>query len=249
MHNAQRDPYALVPTCLKFGPLVRARFLRRDNRFRVQVALEDRTEAAYLANPGRLEELLVPARALWLTPAKSPNRKTAYDVTLIQHPDVLVSLDSHLPNRLVRRALVDHHLPRYGRSYDVDHEVPLGQSRLDFCLHYPGGVPWWIEVKSVTLVEDGLAAFPDAPTARGRRHVEELMHVVEQGARGSVIFVIQRDDARAFTPHNITDPAFGAALRAAAVSGVSIQALRCTVTPECICLDHEVPIYLDALPG
>jgi sugar fermentation stimulation protein A len=248
MNNLHPPIQELPPTCVTFPPLIHARFLRRDNRFRVQVQLEDCTAAAYLANPGRLAELLVEGRDLWLTPARGPHRKTDYNVTLVRHPNALVSLNSHLPNRLIREALLAHRLPGYGTAYAVDHEVPLGQSRLDLCLRYDEGNPWWIEIKSVTLVEGTTAAFPDAPTQRGRRHVMELLQAVEQGARSSVIFVVQRDDARAFTPHDATDPAFGAALRTAAEAGVNVRAVRCTVTPEQICLDHEIPVCLDAPP-
>jgi sugar fermentation stimulation protein A len=234
---------------MALGPLVRARFLQRDNRFRVQVQIDDRVEAAYLANPGRLTELLVSGRTLWLRPAQSPNRKTDYDVTLVEHPQTLVSLNSSLPNHLIGKALKAHHLPGYDAPYHVQSEVALGKSRLDFCLTYHHAPPRWIEVKSVTLVEDSAAAFPDAPTSRGRRHVMELLEAVQQGARSSVIFVIQRSDADHFIPHDETDPDFGAALRAAAKAGVQVRALGCTVTQAQICLDHEIPVHLDAPPG
>jgi sugar fermentation stimulation protein A len=241
-------PSPLSSECgLRFGPLVGGVFLRRDNRFRAQVRLEGETDpvAAYLPNPGRLEELLVPERTVWLRPADAGRRRrTAYDLCLIEAPgEIWVSLDSRLPNSLVENVLACGGLPGFEMYSQARREVVLGESRLDFLLtgHDPH---CWMEVKSVTLVEDKTAAFPDAPTKRGRRHVRELQAAVEVGERAVVVFVVQREDAREFTPHDATDPAFGTTLRAAADAGVEVRALRCRVTPESIQPLNELPIEL-----
>ncbi len=231
---------------LRFEPLVRGVFVQRDNRFRAQVRLDEEGAAtvAYLPNPGRLQELLVPGRTVLLRPAEAAHRRTDYDLSLINVEEgPWVSLDSRLPNSLVARVLDCGGLPGFERYPEVRREVALGKSRLDFLLggHSPR---CWLEVKSVTLVEGETAAFPDAPTKRGRRHVRELQAAVEAGERAAVLFVVQRDDAQRFSPHDATDPAFGAVLRTAAEAGVEVRALRCRVTPEGIWPLGELPVAL-----
>lgn len=235
--------------CLTFPPLVRARFVDRENRFRVRVRIDQTEDLAYLANPGRLKELLIPGQTVWLSPAMSPARKTDYNLTLIEHRDILVSLDSHLPNRLMTKALRARLIPGLEGFHHVESEVPLGKSRLDFLLKNDEGARRWVEVKSVTLVNERVAQFPDAPTQRGRRHLRELIDVVEQGDRASVLFVVQREDAVAFSPHDQTDPGFGELLRAAAAASVEVRAFRCNVSLARLCLDDEIPTSLDRQPG
>ncbi len=238
---------ALAECGVSFGPLVRGLFLQRDNRFRVRVRLGDEgvePVEAYLPNPGRLQELLVPGATVLLRPAASgTQRRTAYDLLLIKTDDTWVSLDSRLPNPLVETILTHAALPSFAHYPEIRREVVLGESRLDFLLS--GHTPHcWLEVKSVTLVEGETAAFPDAPTERGRRHLRELQTVAESGQRAAVLFVVQREDASRFAPHDVTDPAFGATLRAAAQAGVEVRALRCRVTPEKIQPLDELPVEL-----
>lgn len=230
-----------VSSEVPFGTLVRGAFVRRDNRFRVQVALGDTTVAVHLANPGRLRELLVPGREVWVRPAPAPHRRTGYDLVLVAYAGYYVSLNSQLPNRLVAQALRWRQLPWFEDYPVIRSEVRLGESRLDFKLEGEGA-PCWIEVKSVTLVVDNVARFPDAPTARGRRHLRELIDVAAQGARAAVIFVVQRADAASFAPNDGTDPAFGEALRRAYEVGVVVYALRCDVTTTAIRLRNTIPV-------
>ncbi len=233
---------------VRFGALVPGTFVRRDNRFRVQVQLQGRVEAAHLPNSGRLGELLVPGRAVWLAPADlrhSPARRTAYDLALVEFAGRLVSVDARLPGRLVAQALRHGQLPGFESYTTVQAEVRLGESRLDFRLDAGTETPpCWIEVKSVTLIDPGAdtARFPDAPTLRGQRHLRELVKAVKKGDRAAVIFVVQRDDARRFAPHDKADPAFGQTLRQAARAGVEIQAWRCQVNLEGIQLIDTIPV-------
>ena len=240
---------------MKFGPLVSATFVRRDNRFRVQVQIEGRTEAAHLPNSGRLGELLVAGRKVCLAPAdvrRNPKRLTAYDMVLVEFGGRWVSVDARLPGHLVDEALCQGQLVvRQGSQAGfegyttVRREVYLGESRLDFRLEAgPGETPCWIEVKSVTLVVAGVARFPDAPTLRGQRHVRELTRAVGKGERAAVVFVVQRDDAEYFVPHDEADPAFGRALREAAQAGVEVYAWRCRVSREAIQLADAIPVRL-----
>jgi sugar fermentation stimulation protein A len=154
-------------------------------------------------------------------------------------------MNSHLPNRLLRVALVAQALPWFASYGAVRSEASLGDSRLDFQLADNQERVCWLEAKSVTLVEGGIAQFPDAPTKRGRRHLRELIAARERGDCAAVVFVVQRDDAVALRPRDETDPEFGAALRAAADAGVEIKALSCAVTTERICLDRPIPVSLD----
>ncbi|MBN1262529.1 MAG: DNA/RNA nuclease SfsA [Anaerolineae bacterium] len=219
-------------------------FLRRDNRFRVQAGIGDAIVSAHLANPGRLAELLVPGSAIQLRPASRPTkRRTAYDLVLIESQNHWVSIDSQLPNLLMARLLECGWFARFTPFSTIRREVALGASRIDFLLTASNRTRW-LEVKSVTLVEDGVAGFPDAPTDRGRRHLLELERAVAQGAEAEVMFVVQREDAQSFSPHDATDPAFGETLRRVARNGVQIHALRCHITPEAISPVDEIQVIL-----
>jgi sugar fermentation stimulation protein A len=180
---------------------------------------------------------------LWLRPAIAAGRKTSYDVLLADLNGILVSADARLPNLLVEEALRAGHLPSFEGYQNIRHEVHRGASRLDFVLEGKGP-RCLIEVKSVTLVRDGLALFPDAPTERGRRHVEELHQAVLAGERAAIIFVVQREDARAFAPNDEADALFGDALRRAAVAGVEIYAHACLVSRNEIRLGNSLNVVL-----
>ncbi len=225
------------------GPLLSAVFVRRDNRFRATVRLDDVEVAAHVPNSGRLHELFVPGRQVLVRPAKNPRRKTSYDLLMVWVDDVLVSLDSRLPNALFAEAVQEGRLPQFRAYRRVRREVRLGRSRIDLLLEGEAG-RCWVETKSVTLVERGTALFPDAITARGKRHVEELAMVLGQGACAAIVFVVQRPDALRFRPHEEADPAFAHALRRAATRGVRVYAYRCRVHPGVIQLAEAIPVCL-----
>jgi sugar fermentation stimulation protein A len=234
---------------LKFNSLIPGRFIHRENRFLVQVHVGGRIAAAHLANSGRLGELLVRGRNVWLTPAdgSNPERSTAYDLTLVEFMGRLVSVDARVPGKLIHVALSHGQLTGFERYRAIQREVRLGHSRIDFRLTAESGEPpCWIEVKSVTLIhpETGTARFPDAPTLRGQRHIKELIYAVEKGDRSAVVFVIQRDDAKWFEPHDAADPAFGQALRLAVQTGVEVYAWRSMVSREAIRLIDTIPVLL-----
>jgi sugar fermentation stimulation protein A len=171
-------------------------------------------------------------------------RKTGFDLSLVETEGRWVSVDARLPNELVAEALsCGKLLPRAGYP-TVRREVFFGQSRFDFQLEAPDKSPCLLEVKSITLVVNGLGCFPDAVTLRGRRHLNELVKAVSAGYRAVVIFVVQRDDAAGVRPHDESDPGFGQALRGAAQRGVEIYAYGCQVDPERIELAHLLPVLL-----
>jgi sugar fermentation stimulation protein A len=228
--------------------LVSATFVKRDNRFRVQVRVEGRATAAHLPNSGRLGELLVPGRNVWLAPIDlrtHPNRRTEYDLALVEYAGRLVSVDARVPGHLVAEALRRGQLAGFTDYTSVRREVRFGQSRIDFRLEAGPEKPLcWMEVKSVTLVEDGTARFPDAPTVRGQRHVRELMDAVRTGVCAVVVFIVQRDDAERFAPHSEADPAFAHTLRQAAHAGVEVHAWRCHVSHTAVRLADRIPVAL-----
>ncbi|MDF1514181.1 MAG: DNA/RNA nuclease SfsA [Anaerolineae bacterium] len=244
MTNSTSKPDIKTPFhTLCFPELRPARFLIRENRFRVKIQLGDRTATAHLANPGRLKELLLPGASIWVSTAHKPERRTPYSLELVKTDKTFVSLNSQIPNKLVDYALKNHTLPQLPAYIDYRREVKLAHSRIDFLIHHQQ-TRTWIEVKSVTLVNKNIAAFPDAPTQRGRRHLETLISAVEKGDRRMVLFIVQRQDAMAFTPNEATDPDFGRLLREAQQAGVSIKAINCIVTTSGITMHSVIPVLL-----
>ena len=217
--------------------------MRRVNRFRVTVAIGGVEVDAHLPNSGRLTELLTLGRECWLEPAGNPRRKTAFDLKLVAYVGTLVSVDARLPNPLLAEALEDQRLAPFRHARGFDREVFLGDSRIDFQLRMPGGI-LWIETKSVTLVEDGVALFPDAPTARGSRHLRSLAEAARGEDQAAVVFVVQRSDAQLFAPHASADPLFARTLRQAADGGVGVYAWSCRVSRGAIEMDRRISIDL-----
>ncbi|MDK2883058.1 MAG: sugar fermentation stimulation protein [Bacillota bacterium] len=225
-------------------PLIKGRFIARPNRFLALVELNGEEVAAHVADPGRLKELLVPGAGVYVTPANRPGRRTAYDLRLVEGPAGLVAVDSRVPNRLVRRALTAGLWPEFAGYAGLKEEPSAAGGRFDFLLTGGRKPECYIEVKGCTLVTGGTALFPDAPTARGARHVRELAALVQSGLRAAVIFIIPRSDAVSFRPHALLDPVFARELREAALKGVEVRAFRCRVSTAAIYLDREVPVHL-----
>jgi len=200
-----------------------------------------------MADPGRLKELLRPDKRVWLRPASNPERKTRWTAVLVESPDgqELVSLDSTLPNRLIREALLTGALEEFEGWNLTRAEFPIGRSRLDFLLAASGGRQMAVEVKSVTLVEDGLGLFPDAATDRGARHVRELAEIAGRpGWEGAVLFVLQRSDAREIRAARSIDPRFAETLQGAKLAGVRVLGRKCRVFPDRVELGEAVPVVV-----
>jgi sugar fermentation stimulation protein A len=222
-------------------PLLEATFLERANRFACWVEREGRREKTHLPNSGRLRELLVPGASVLMAKAAAPHRKTESDMLVVVQGERLVSVDARLPGHLVDEALREGALAPFRGYPRIQREVRFGGSRLDFLLGGEGGA-CFLEVKSVTLVRGGLALFPDAPTLRGQRHLETLMEARRRGYGAAVAFVVQREDARAFSPNDGTDLAFGSALREAWRRGVGVYAYGCQVGRKEIRIVRELPV-------
>lgn len=224
--------------------LLRAKFLSRPNRFAAWAELDGQAVYCYMPNPGRMHELLHPGAEMWLRHSPADGRHTSHEVVLVRHPQSLVCLDTRLPPCLFLEALEAGLLPELGVCLEVRREVTFGRSRLDLALACDTG-HWLIETKSCTLTIDGVARFPDAPTLRGARHMEELIEAGRQGQTPVVAFVIQRPDATVFAPKADTDPVFADALRRAAGEGVQVFALTCKVTRRAVSPVKRIEVDLD----
>ena len=223
-------------------PLLPALFVRRENRFRATILLNGKEVSAHVPNSGRLLDLFTPQRPLYIHPAANPNRKTPYDLKLVQLPNTLVSVDARLPNHLFAEALAAGRLPEFPYE-SIYPEVNYGHSRLDFRLEGAEG-SCWVEIKSITWVRDGVASFPDAPTTRGSKHLRELTQLAAQGHRAAVIFIVQRNDATAFAPAADIDPQFTETLRQAAKAGVEVRAYGCRIDMKEIVLESALPVQV-----
>jgi sugar fermentation stimulation protein A len=224
--------------------LVEARFIRRLNRFAALMEYRGARVQVHVANSGRLAELLSDENRMFLTPVGSrAGRKTAFDLTLVEVKGVLVSADARAPNALLQEAIESGQLRELAGYDTLAREVRFLDSRLDMMLTRPDGT-CYVEAKSVTLVENGTARFPDAPTERGRKHVGSLSRAVADGHRGAIVFVVQRPDAVNLQPNRDADPAFCAALDAAASSGVEVYAYRCQVSLTDIRMSESIPVLL-----
>ena len=221
---------------------VEARLVERPNRFLGVVEVLGSEEMCFIPNPGRMHELMVPGARVYLLEKRGERRKTRYDMVLVDYMGVLVSVDSRLPNTLVAEAVHAGRLREFEDCKVERTEPVFHDSRLDLVLS-DGEEQVMVETKSCTLVEEGVARFPDAPTKRGARHMRTLVKALD-GGRAAAVFVIQRDDAQEFMPNDGTDPAFGEALRLAASMGVEAYAYVSDVSLRGIEISGRIPIRL-----
>lgn len=225
---------------MQYHAICKARFLRRPNRFVAEVELDGQLVTVHVKNTGRCAELLIPGCTVYLEKSKNPNRKTPYDLVAVEKNTLLINMDSAAPNQTVQEWLRAGGL---GQLEQLRAEYTMGSSRFDF-YGVREGQPFLMEVKGCTLEENGIARFPDAPTLRGLKHVQELTHLAQQGWDCYVMLVIQMKGIRQFVPNWGTHREFGLALQQAAEAGVKILAYDCKVTPETMELDAPIPLCL-----
>lgn len=226
---------------MRYNTVISGRFLDRPNRFIAHVETADGVETVHVKNTGRCRELLVPGTTVYLERGTNPNRKTAYDLIAVEKGDLLINMDAQAPNKVFAEwAASGAFLPEVTAIHS---EYVYGDSRLDFCLETPKGLHL-VEVKGVTLEENGAARFPDAPTERGVKHIRELQKAVENGLAATLFFVVQMEDILSVAPNDATHPAFGAALREAASKGVNVCAYDCAVTPDSLVIRRSIPVIL-----
>jgi len=231
-------------------PLTSGTLLRRYKRFLADVSFADGAMAtAHTPNTGSLLGCCEPGSRVWLRDCAAPGRKYPWSWELVETREgVLVGINTGLSNRLVREALEAGRLPELDGYATLRGEVAYGQrgSRIDFLLEHPGRARCYVEVKNVTAaVRGGIALFPDAVSARGAKHLEEMADAVRAGARAVLVFCVQREDVTAVRPADEIDPYYGAVLRRAVRDGVEVIALRGRVEPSGIELIQSIPVLLD----
>lgn len=224
-----------------YEDILPAIFLSRPNRFIAQVEIDGKKEICHVKNTGRCRELLLPGAGVYVQKAAKAKRKTQYDLIAVEKGERLINMDSQVPNKVFAEWLGKS---RYSQDItNLKPEAVYGASRFDFYLE-AGERKIYVEVKGVTLEEDGVALFPDAPTERGVKHIRELCRCLDEGYEGVIVFIIQMKGVRYFTPNDAMHPAFGAALREAEQAGVEIMALDCLVTDDGIVADEFVKVVL-----
>ena len=230
---------------MKYTKVIKAKFLARPNRFIAYCEVDGTRETVHVKNTGRCRELLVPNATVYLSVSDNPERKTKFDLVAVEkltdRGRIMINMDSQAPNAAAYEWLLSGEL--FGESATVRREVTYGKSRFDLYVE-DGERRAFVEVKGVTLENDGVASFPDAPTERGIKHLQELISAQNDGFEACILFVIQMKGIHAFAPNDETHKAFGDALRQAAESGVKILAYDCTVTPDEMQIDKPIKILL-----
>ena len=225
-----------------YNRMVPGTFLERPNRFIAYVEIEGRKETVHVKNTGRCAELLQTGARVYLQESDNPDRKTKWDLIAVEKGSRMVNMDSQIPNKVVKEWLEAGHL--FENITRIQPEFTYGNSRFDLYVE-ADGKRIFIEVKGVTLEQDGVVRFPDAPSDRAVKHVEELKAAVKEGYEAYVFFVIQMKDVRYFTPNMDTHPAFGEALRDAARAGVHVLTYDCEVSSDRIAIADIVPVVLE----
>ena len=230
---------------MKYNKVIDGIFLSRPNRFIAMVDIGGREEAVHVKNTGRCRELLVPGAKVYLSCPDNPKRKTNYDLIAVEKTMdgtiQTVNIDSQAPNHAAALWLPVSGL--FARDAIIRSEVTLGDSRFDFCIT-EGERRSFLEVKGVTLEQDGVALFPDAPTERGVKHIEELIACQKDGYRACLLFVVQMKGVSHVCPNDDTHPAFGEALHRAKEAGVTLLAVDCQVSPAGVFPDEILSVCL-----
>ncbi len=225
---------------MRYENMVAGQFLRRPNRFIAHVRIRGQEEIVHVKNTGRCRELLPAGAQVWCQEFDSPSRKTKFDLITVRKGKRLINMDSQAPNKAAAEWLAAGGL---GELDQLRAETTHGDSRFDFSF-VKDGKPCFLEVKGCTLENDGVCAFPDAPTERGAKHLRHLTELAKAGYGAYVLFVVQMGDVEYFHPNDATDPAFGQALRLAANAGVQVLAMDCAVTEDSMTIQKPVMVVL-----
>lgn len=236
---------------MDYASVKKARFLARPNRFIARCQLEGQEVLAHVPNTGRCKELLLPGCTVYLRDyrgEKERSRKTDFSLLTVEKGPLLINMDSQAPNRLAWEGLEEGRirlpLEAGEELLSLRREVCWGKSRFDLLAH-TSRRDWYVEVKGVTLEEEGIARFPDAPTERGLRHVQELCRVRKEGCGAALLFIVQLKGPRRLEPNWQTHRAFGEALRQAQAAGVALLCYDCVVSPEQVTVSEPLPISLE----
>ena len=225
---------------LEYAKMVEGTFLSRPNRFIAHIEIDGKEEVCHVKNTGRCRELLPAGAKVWCLDAENPNRKTRYDLITVQKGSRLINMDSQAPNAAAKEWLLGGGL---GMIENLKPECKHGDSRFDFAF-MKDGRQCFLEVKGVTLENDGICAFPDAPTQRGAKHLRELTKLAQEGYGAYVLFVIQMEGVKYLHPNDATDKPFGEALREAKNAGVEILAYDCEIAVNTMKIRDKVEVKL-----
>lgn len=226
---------------MEYKNTVHGRFISRPNRFIAKVNIGGTEQTVHVKNTGRCKELLTENAEVILEKSDNPKRKTLYDLVAVYKGNTLVNMDSQSPNRAVGEWIASGNFLKNPTL--IKPEAVYGSSRLDFYIENENEKAF-IEVKGVTLEINGAARFPDAPTARGRKHLGELINAKKDGYRAAAVFVVQMKGCEYFEPNFETDMPFAKELKRAQENGVEITALDCIVTPDSMKIDKEIEVRL-----
>ncbi len=230
---------------MKYTKIKKGQFISRPNRFIAKVNIDGKEEIVHVKNTGRCKELLVNNATVYLYESDNLARKTKYDLIAVEketkNDTILINMDSQIPNDITEEWLKKGAL--FSEKATIRREFTYNKSRFDFYIE-DNGRKAFLEVKGVTLENDGVASFPDAPTERGIKHINELVSSIKEGYEAYILFVIQMKGIYKFTPNDITHKAFGDALRNAQKAGVKILAVDSIVSPDEIFIDSMIPIEL-----
>lgn len=226
---------------MKYEKILKGKFIDRPNRFIAHVEIQDKIETVHVKNTGRCKELLVPGAEVILEEPGNPGRKTKYDLICVNKQGRWINMDSQVPNKAAREWILSGGL--FPEKVNVAAERKYGNSRFDLFVESEKRRAF-IEVKGVTLEDGDIARFPDAPTQRGVKHIEELIRCMEDGYEAYLLFVIQINGIKKFMPNWETHYHFGEALRVAEQKGVKLLAYDCRITEDTIEINEPVPVDL-----
>ncbi len=226
---------------MRYDNIHKGKFLSRPNRFIANVEIDGKAEVCHVKNTGRCKELLVEGCTVWLEHSDSESRKTAFDLVAVEKGDRLINMDSQAPNKAVGEWLREKN--PFGEGFSVYPEKKYGNSRFDFYLESQDR-KIFMEVKGCTLEKDGVVLFPDAPTLRGVKHIEELSHCLDEGYESYIMILVQMSNVKYFTPNYDTHPEFGEALKKASRKGVKILCYDCNVTHDSMTVGKPVKVKL-----
>lgn len=227
---------------MKYENVEKGIFIKRPNRFIAYVEIDGKEEICHVKNTGRCRELLIPGTVVFVCRSNNPKRKTQYDLIAVMKGNRLINMDSQAPNQAVEEWIKKEGF--FGDHVKVRRETVYGNSRFDFYIETEKR-KIFMEVKGVTLEEDGVVRFPDAPTQRGVKHIHELCQCIKDGYEAYIMFVVQMEEVKYFEPNDRTHPEFGQALREAENAGVKILAYDCIVRKDLINLSKPVRVLLD----
>lgn len=229
---------------MKYDKVVEGIFIKRPNRFIAHVYINGIEEIVHVKNTGRCRELLLPgAKVILEDCSNNPNRKTKYSLISVWKEDILVNMDSQVPNAVVYNSLMENEIHGLENLTKIKREVSFGNSRFDLYFE-SGNSKGFIEVKGVTLENEGISMFPDAPTTRGTKHVLEMIHAVEEGYRGAILFLIQMKGPKVFRLNWAMDKDFSEAVKLASEKGVEILAYDSIVSQDTISIGKPIGVDL-----